>query len=359
MRFYDALQLDPSVLKQEIRKSNDPSYKRKISFAILTRSVLIVLFAIALIGPVGPIFGQENSCMAVALFCIMLGIRFVDFGYCIKDAMINLGISFLLLLFAPVLATAAGPFFGFFIHFAAIFLILMITTDQPELGNGGLYTFAYIFLSGNPVFGELLWQRVILTGIGYVLCGSLYFMKHRKKNSSVKFHHLARQFCTSIPKCRWQLKMALGLSAFLAIGTLFNMKRMMWGAFACGSMLGCYSSSTEPVNAEPVVRERVYQRMIGVVAGSALFFIIYKLVPPSLHMLFGPMGGICMGLCTKYRYKTTFNCIGALMMAVGLYGLEGSVMLRIVNNLIGAIFGYAFSVLYQKIMDRHIEPIKE
>lgn len=39
------------------------------------RSVLIVVFAIVFISLLSGVFGSDNTPMAVALFCIMLGIR--------------------------------------------------------------------------------------------------------------------------------------------------------------------------------------------------------------------------------------------------------------------------------------------
>ena len=33
------------------------------------------------------------------------------------------------------------------------------------------------------------------------------------------------------------------------------------------------------------------------------------------------------------------NCFGALMLAAGLYGIEGAVLLRVFDNIVGVIFG--------------------
>lgn len=352
MRFYDAIQLDPSILKTKIHSAETTKEKHQLWLAMVVRALLLVAFATLLIGPVAPVFGPENSCMAVGLFCIMLGLRFVDFGYCMTDALINLAASFLLLLFMPPLAVLVGPIPGVLVHFAAVFLLLVITSDRPEMGNGGLYTFAYILLSGNPVTGELLWKRAALTAVGYVICALVYFLNHRTKNAEMRFHHLMSQFHLSKKKCRWQFQFSLGLSLILSLGALLGLERAMWAGFACGSMLGCYSGIS-------TVKERFWQRIVGVVIGSTLFFVIYQLAPPSMQGLFGPLGGFCLGFCTEYKYKTAMNCFGALMMATGLYGLHGSVLLRIVNNLLGAAFGFAFVFVYQKLMDHFLEPVSE
>ncbi len=345
MRFYDALQLDPSCLKPKIRASEDPKERRKLALAMASRSLLIVLFAILLIAPVSPIFGPENSAMAVAMFCIFLGLRFVDFGYCIKDSLVNLAVVFVLLLIAPSAASVVNPIFAAIIHSVAFFIILFMTSDSPEMGNAGIYTFAYIYLSGNPVTGDLLWKRALLTLVGYVLCAVILFVKHREKNKTVRFWDMVAQFSMDNKKTQWHIQLALGVGVILALGSFLNLKRMMWAAFACGSILGCYAAT--PVEA----KGRVGQRMTGALAGSLIFFFGYQLAPEAIRPIFGPLGGICMGFCTDYRYKTACNCLGALFMATALYGVPESVFLRVLNNLLGAAFGYVFLVLYQKVMN--------
>lgn len=352
MRFYDALQLDPAVLKPKIRAAETVLERRKLQIALVLRSALIVAFAIALISPVSTLFGAENTPMAVALFCILLGIRFVDFSYCIKDSMVNLAITFLLLLIAPVVADHANPFLAVLIHFSAFFTILLMTCHVPEMGNGGLYSFAYIYLTGNPVTGILFWKRALLTLLGYLLCGAILFVKHRKKNSSVRFVQVVRQFHLSNKKSRWQFRMALGVSLVLTLGNWLQVERFMWMGFACGTLLSAYPYVTN-------VRERVFQRILGAVAGSLIFFAISVATPKEFHSILGPLGGFCLGFCTDYRYKTAINCLGALMLASGLYGIEKAVTLRIFDTLLGVIFGSIFIFLHSQLVDRRFDAVEE
>ena len=80
----------------------------------------------------------------------------------------------------PQRAAAAAPAVLLIpLHFGAFFALLYITTQRPEMGNGGLYSFAYIYLTGNPVFGEALLRRGLLAVVGFVLCGGILLLKHR------------------------------------------------------------------------------------------------------------------------------------------------------------------------------------
>ena len=99
MKFYDILQLDPQINKNLIRKCSRKSEKAKLITGMFLRSLLIVMLAIVFISLLTDIFGSENSPMAVTVFCILLGVRFVDFGYCIKDELLALSVTFYFFLF--------------------------------------------------------------------------------------------------------------------------------------------------------------------------------------------------------------------------------------------------------------------
>ena len=101
MKFYNALQLDPSILKRNIAACDSRQEKIYYWIAMALRSVLIVAFAIVFISLLSSMFGSDNTPLAVALFCMMLGIRFVNFEYCIGDSLITLAAVLAILVLAP------------------------------------------------------------------------------------------------------------------------------------------------------------------------------------------------------------------------------------------------------------------
>ena len=243
MSFYDALQLDPAALKARIRASESQREKNFFRLALLSRALLLVGFAILFIGAGTSLFGAENSPMAVVLFCMLLSIRFVNFSYCIRDSLLALAASLAVLLLAPGLAARAPAALVAPIHLAAAFSLLFMTAQQPELGNGGLYSFAYIYLVGNPVFGEALIRRVLLTLTGCIICAAVLILKHRSAHSAIRFHHILRNFSLSNAAHLWQLRMALAISLILTLGRVLQIERFMWMGFACTSILSAYPYS--------------------------------------------------------------------------------------------------------------------
>ncbi len=342
MKFYDALQMDPSVLKRMIASCDTKHHKAYYWTAMAVRSVLIVGFAIVFISLLSGIFGSDNTPLAVALFCMMLGIRFVNFEYCIRDSLAALAAVLAILVLAPSAAALLPPFFLIPLHFTAFFALLYMTTQRPEMGNGGLYSFAYIYLTGNPVFGEALVRRGLLALTGYFICGAILFAKHRNQHRTIRFLHVIRGFDLSSPVYVWQLRMALGVSLVMTAGQVFGVERFMWMGFACASLLSEY-----PYSGSTLIRFR--HRIVGAVAGSFAFFVIYLATPEAFHPLMGPLGGICLGFCTDYRYKTAMNCFGALMPGAGIYGLQGAVALRIMDTFLGVTFGLVFAAVFHRL----------
>ncbi len=352
MNFYHALQMDPSVLKRKI--SQCTTFKEKLFYwvAMAVRSMLIVAFAILFIGTLSSLFGQENTPLAVALFCILLGIRFVNFEYCIGDSLVTLAIALGILLLTPSAVAVTPPFVAILLHFVSFFTLLYITSQRPELGNGGLYSFAYVYLSGNPVYGDALKKRAMLALLGYLICAIILYRKHRHMHSNIRFHHVILKFNLHNIVHLWQLRMAIGVSLVLTAGQFFGVERFMWMGFACASLLSEYPYSDN-------VTPRFWQRIIGVFVGSGAFFLIFHITPESFHPLMGPLGGLCLGFCTDYRYKTALNCFGALMMATGIYGIQGAVVLRIVDTILGVIFGMIFALLFHKFIGTRFDTRKD
>lgn len=61
-----------------------------------------------------------------------------------------------------------------------------------------------------------------------------------------------------------------------------------------------------------------------------------------------------MGFCTDYRYKTAMNCIGALMIGAGLYGLQGAVVLRLADTVLGVTLALVFAALFRRLTLRFL-----
>ena len=67
--------------------------------------------------------------------------------------------------------------------------------------------------------------------------------------------------------------------------------------------------------------------------------------------MIGIIGGICVGFSATYRWQTIFNSFGALGLAMGIYGMNAAMLLRIVNNGFAVAFVFLYVPLFDKVME--------
>jgi len=343
MSFYDKLQLDPYALKQLIHTNNSSTERKKLFFVMLFRSVLLVSFAIAFIGAINLIFGVENQYLAVILFCMLLSIRFVHFGYKLSQSIIGLGLILSVFFLIPLVPLINSIFLKIIVNFLLLGMILLLTSDNPKMGNPGLYSFAFVFLSGTSIRlnQSQLVSRGSLLFLFFGLFSILFIMKHGKKHIQRSLQNTLLEQGLFSKKNLWLIYYAFGISLILMLGYLTNIKRYMWVGIAFSSLISIYELSD--------VKGRLIDRLVGVVTGSILFILMAQLIPVSM---LGILGGVALGLCTTYRFKNVFNCFGALALATTLFGNSQAVILRISNNLLGLLLGVAYLLIGRKIYEK-------
>ena len=90
-----------------------------------------------------------------------------------------------------------------------------------------------MYLTGNPVQGEVLLQRAELALVGYVICALILVKKHRGAHQEVRFHHVVRRFSLTSLTHLWQVRMALGVSLVLTLGSVLQVQRFIWMGVLC------------------------------------------------------------------------------------------------------------------------------
>lgn len=339
MSFYQKLQLGVGDLKTLIRAAESPSEKRTHAAALWVKNILCILFALTLIGGISALFGNENSSAGVVIFCILLTVRFIDFGYDVASSLWALALSFAIMTFGPVIAAAGNPLWAFSVNGFCILTLLLLTSMNPRYGNQGLYVFGYLLLQGFPVTGHMLFLRILCMGGGALLCGIVFYRAHHCKQYALTGAESLRQFSLSSPVSRWQVKMALGISLVLLLGQIFRLPKTMWLSISCMSVLQMDAN---------VVKDRFCGRVPFVLLGSLVFGLLLPFCPENLFSLFGIIGGLGVGFSASYRWKSFFNCFGALAPASLLFGGGNAVLLRIALNFFGAAFAFLFYHFFDK-----------
>lgn len=341
MTILQLTKLSVAELKNKAKSTDNRSEKTKLISAMLLKALSTVVFAIIMISLLNSVFSPQNSSIAVVIFCIFLSIRFVNYGYNIKDSILSLLIIFAIFAFAPIFSTKIHPVIAMLVNFSSIFIILLLTCNNPYMGNANIYIFSYVFINGSPVEGTYLTLRIVELLLGWILCSTLFYFKHKNKCVEKRIKDILKSFRFSDEKYQWEFLIALGVSSVIVIGLILDVPKYMWIGFSCASILCTYKGD---------IRGKARDRLIGVIIGSILFPIIYSIFPDSLKGILGIISGILLGLCTQYKYSSLINCFGALMIASTIYGIVDAPIIRIVDNIVGCFVGIGLYSMYYSII---------
>lgn len=351
--FYQLLQMDARGLWAAIHAAPASRDKARLGFAMALRSILLVAFAILFIGVLTQLFGQNNTGLVVAGFCILLGIKHVPYGFHAADSVIALGLVIGAMILSGTITLVGNSLLSLITNFILVTLILVFVANDPPMGNAGLYIFGYLFVSQTPVTGADLTSRCILGLIIWIMCSAVLVHKHHSKFSDIRLRDLIEDFSLKNPTSIWQLRLAVGVACVLLIGDLLGIPRGVWLGYACMSVLLPYGEE------KGSSLKRAGLRLSGVVIGSTLFYLFSWFVPTEYRFLFGPLAGICIGFSNKYIVDSALNCFGALLLAESVYGMGGSAILRIWDNLLGVVFAVIFTALFSYLADRTLTKTKE
>ncbi|MFC6181043.1 FUSC family protein [Lactiplantibacillus daowaiensis] len=337
MSTYALMQLSPGVLRQKITATTGRS-KWHLIGVLLLRDTALLSFAILYIASFSYLFGQASGYVGVATFCMLLSLRFVGYGYNVQASLGALfgilGLTWLDSWLLPLLP----PLFALVVNFSSLLLILRLTSDTPILGNGGVYTFGYVLVTGMPVTGSAVVNRGWAYLMAFAICGWALWRHHRTKDTDIKLWWVLKIRGWHDKTFRWQFRLALGVAIALSLGQWLGNGRAMWLGFACMSILLPQTN---------LVRGRAMLRFSGVVVGSLLFTILLQLIPATGYFLLAPLAGFILGLTPSYFWASVLNCFGALSIARVLFGNFPAAALRIFNNGIGILI----AVVLAKLLD--------
>lgn len=339
---YQLMQLSPATLRNKIREAHGAT-RRQLIQALWLRDVCLLAFAIGYIALFATLFGTANSVVGVASFCMLLSLRSVDYGYRCKDSVLAIGVILTIMTLNSVLAFIVPVGLSFWIHFIGLLVILRLTSQHPEYGNGGVYTFSYVLLIGTSVAGVWLRLRLVAIALAWLFCAGVLWQHHRTKNATVQVWQVFKPIDVHVAVDRWQLRLALGVALALAVSNTWAMMRPMWCGFAAMSALLPFQKA---------LPKRMLTRLAGVVIGASLFAGLVMVLPHALVFLLAPLAGFGLGLTGSYFAASILNCFGALSIAYTVYGVTAASSLRILDNglglLVALIFAWGCRLLWQR-----------
>lgn len=344
MSFYQAMQLGANNLKPLIKDTEDKKLKKKYMTALVLKNILCLLFCMIVVTSFGKIFGSENSVVGVVTVVALLTYRLSNLDFEVKQSTFTIFGIFCIFMVGPYLASISTPVLRFIINFISIMAIVILSCYNVNLSNQSIFVLSYLLLYGYQINDMAVYvNRVFALLVGGTIVSVIFYIKQRNTKFENTFSDIIKGVNLNNERTKWQLKFALGVCSAMLIGDILNLEKTMWVGFACMSIL-------QPT--QDKIDFRLKNRFPFMIIGCIVYFILFSVVPMEYRGFIGILGGIMVGFSATYQWQTVFNCFGALTSAVPVLGLEGAIILRILNNAFGAIYSKVFSYAFDKVDEK-------
>ncbi|HBJ1651098.1 UNVERIFIED_ORG: FUSC family protein [Clostridium botulinum] len=345
MKFYDAMQLGACNLKPLIKETTDEKLKKKYKVALIVKTFLCVLFCMILVTAFSKVFGVENSIVGVVTVIALMTFRFSNLNFKTSQSAFTILGIFLVFIISPYISSIVNPMFGFVVNLISMMIIVILSCHNVVLSNQSTLILSYLLLYGYEVndFNGYI-NRVIALIVGGIIVAGIFYYKHRKVSFNNTIKDIIKDIDLNTKRTKWQIKLVLGISSAILLGELINLPRVMWIGFSVMSII------------QPDIEKfefRIKSRYPYVIIGCLMFGVVNIVLPQEFRGYIGMLGGIMVGLSATYKWQTSFNCFGALAAAIPTFGLGGAIIIRIVNNILGALY----SIIFNKIFDNIDEKI--
>lgn len=339
-RLLDVLESDVGTIRSRIDNAENFRQKLPIIGGLLLKAIVTLIFCATFVLAFVLLLGQENAIVGVVVLLAVMTFQKVHFGYQQSHAAASMLVIFLIYAFIPPLASHAAPVVGALLIAASLGVILWLGCDQVAFQNHIVLVLSFLLLYGYPVSPEGYWQRVVGLLIGGVWAASILYRKNKHHSLDRTLGDVIRDAVRWSPENEWRLKLMITVPLAILCGQLLGLDRPMWIGIAAMSVL---SPDTD------VRPRKMVERFVGTVIGTVIFFVVISLVPIPGPIL-GMIGGFLVGLTTSYRYQTIFNSLGALSVALALFGPVGSATARIADNAFGIVATFVMVFLIDRLI---------
>ena len=343
MTFYQELQLNQAGSKALIKNCTTSGEKLLHTFVYLFKIFITMVFCVAFVMGYGKIFGDENSIVGVIILLCVMVFRNADFGMKMTGSLTSMAIIFSILAFGPRLANMAGLFGELLINAACIFVLLFLGCHNIMMSNHSTIVLGYLLLYGYDTTGKDYLFRLAAIATGALLTGIVFYRNHHKIAYKRTLSDVVKEFRIDSLRTRWQITVTFGVSTAIFLGGLFHIPRTMWIGIAAMSILMPFRND---------LKGRVKGRIPGNIIGGVVFLALYLLFSPSILPYIGMIGGVGVGLSASYKWQAVFNSLGAMAIATAILGLPGAILFRILNNILGSVYGQLFEKISSNVLDR-------
>lgn len=310
---------------------------KEISWKSILCNLGQLVFIMLFISITSTIFGSNHTLVWVAIEVSLVMYYKMNIGIDKKEAPFVIMLLFLLIGIANRIAML-NIFLGVGINLLTIFIIMYVPSTKAEYKPYMPFILCYIFGQSTPAIGKEFGMRMLSLLVGSILVSIVYYVAHRKSEEK---HLKVKEMITSIDitsdRFIIAMKMAIGVTIAILIGSLFGIKKTMWIALSVMSITQIKFEHT---------KKRFKYRIISTVIGCIVFVILFQILIPSKYTVLATI--ILSYIYTfveDYHIQMVFVTVNALSASMILFDPTTAVELRIILVIIGCMLGYIINKL--------------
>lgn len=310
---------------------------KKVNIKTIFKNLFMIACIIISVSLCSAIFGSNNSLTWVGTIVAIMLYWDLNIGINKRQASI---IIFSLFIFTGIANRVAeiNPILGMIINLISIFSITYLLSAKPEYKAYIPLILIYIFDQSNVEIGKDFYTRMISLALGGLITGIVYYFRHRNVKEEFKNikEHIKDVDITS-PRFIISLKMSIGVSIAILIGTLLGIQRTMWISISVMSLTQLEFETT---------KERFKHRIIYTIIGAVTFVLLFQvLIPEKYDALASIVLSYIYTFIESYKHKIIFITVSALSASMVIFDTTTAIATRIILIILGCIL----AILINKI----------
>lgn len=310
---------------------------KKVNIKTIFKNLFMIACIIISVSLCSAIFGSNNSLTWVGTIVAIMLYWDLNIGINKRQAPI---IIFSLFIFTGIANRVAeiNPILGMIINLISIFSITYLLSAKPEYKAYIPLILIYIFDQSNVAIGKDFYTRMISLALGGLITGIVYYFRHRNVKEEFKNikEHIKDVDITS-PRFIISLKMSIGVSIAILIGTLLGIQRTMWISISVMSLTQLEFETT---------KERFKHRIIYTIIGAVTFVLLFQvLIPEKYDALASIVLSYIYTFIESYKHKMIFITVSALSASMVIFDTTTAIATRIILIILGCIL----AILINKI----------
>lgn len=310
---------------------------KKVNIKTIFKNLFMIACIIISVSLCSAIFGSNNSLTWVGTIVAIMLYWDLNIGINKRQAPI---IIFSLFIFTGIANRVAeiNPILGMIINLISIFSITYLLSSKPEYKAYIPLILIYIFDQSNVAVGKDFYTRMISLALGGLITGIVYYFRHRDLKEEFKsIKEQIKGVDITSPRFIISLRMSIGVSIAILIGTLLGIQRTMWISISVMSLTQLEFETT---------KERFKHRIIYTIIGAVAFVLLFQvLIPEKYDTLASIVLSYIYTFIESYKHKMIFITVSALSASMVIFDTTTAIATRIILIILGCML----AILINKI----------